>query len=302
MTSHLYQVLAISWFVAATACIDVLLKIGWPYSEPGRWRTLNSREGLGLVVALVVAFLISLCPLLFTQWTLASACVVGFWVVYAVVANGTGMAVRKLDKGHGALGGETWSAMAGSVFGLSRAGLFVLAGVAALIAAAPAWALSAWGPLDFTKWLATTLFGTDLSAGQVMRAGLVAGLAVALVAANLVLASTVIDKLLNWREDKASGSGKNDKDKKGKKAEVSATVRVSEVMGILERMVITVLALMGEFTAAGFVAAIKAFGVSRYEKGGPSGEAAVVGTLASVLIALATALPARWLLSLGGVF
>jgi hypothetical protein len=239
--------------------------------------------------------------MLFTHWTFAIACVVGFWIVYVAAANASGMAVRWLDKGHGGLGSGTWSPMAGSVLALSRVGLLVLAGIAALIAVAPDRALSAWGPLDFTTWLAKSLFGADLSAEQLMHAGLVVGVVVALAAANLVLASTVLDKLLNLREDKATGSGKADKDKKGKKAEVSEPLSVSSLIGILERTVITLLAVMGDFTAAGFVAAVKAFGVSRYDKAGPSAEAAVIGTLSSVLIAFATALAARWLLSVGGV-
>jgi hypothetical protein len=106
------------------------------------------------------------------------------------------------------------------------------------------------------------------------------------VAVNVVLASRVLDKLLNLRLDHP---------------ENTASSRVPAFIGVVERSVITLLAVMGDFTAAGFVAAIKAFGAARYEAGKVPAEAAVIGTLASVLIAFATALPARWLLSIGGV-
>jgi hypothetical protein len=286
MTSHLYQVLAISWFVAAAACVDVVVRVGWPYEAPDRWTGLNGWKGVRLASAFLTGFLLSLCPLLFTQLAMGIACIVGFWVVYLAVAYGARVVIRRVDPKPRSIGSKRWSPWAGVVFGMSRAGMFVVAGVAALIAVAPSWTVRSWALLDPVSWLVKTFWGIDASADQILRAGLVVGVTVALATVNLVLASTVLERLLNILDPKTKEP---------------AHSSVSALIGMLERTVITLLAVMGDFTAAGFIAAIKAFGSGRYGKGLVSAEAGVIGTLASVLIAFAMALPARWLLSMGGV-
>ena len=285
MTSHLFQALAVSWFIAAAACVDVQVRLGWPFEPTGRWKGLTSLPGTSLV-AILSGLVISLCPLLFTHLVAGIVCVIVFWGVYIAVACRAAVLIRRADEGHGAVGSGQWSPRAGLVFGLSRMMMFSMAGVGALIAVSPAWALPSWALLDPTTWLAKTFWGVDASSDQVLRAGLVVGSAVALTAVDLVLASRIVDKLLNLRMANPENPG---------------TSGVSAFIGVLERTVITLLAVVGDFTAAGFVAAIKAFGSSRYESGRVPSEAAVIGTLASVLIAFATALPARWLLSIGGV-
>jgi hypothetical protein len=286
MTSHLLQVLAISWFIAAAACVDVVLRVGWPYQPPDRWREFRGRKGARLVARLLLAFLIGLCPLLFTQLAMSIACVVGFWVVYLAVANGADLVIRRVDPAPRPIGSEKWSPLAGVVFGMSRVGMFSVAGVVALVAVSPSWAIRSWALLDPVSWLVKSFWGIDASADHVLRAGLVVGVTVALTAVNLFLASAVLERLLNILDPKTKEP---------------AHSSVPALIGMLERTVITLLAVIGDFTAAGFIAAIKAFGSGRYGKGRVPSEAAVIGTLASVLIAFATALPARWLLSLGGV-
>lgn len=286
MTSHLLQVLAISWFIAAAVCADAVIRIGWPYQTPDRWRDLRGRKGVRLAARLLLAFLIGLCPLLFTRLPMAIACVVGFWVVYLAVANGADLVIRRVDPTPRSIGSKKWSPLAGVVFGMSRVGMCLVAGVVALIAVSPSWASRSWALLDPASSLAKSLFAIDASADEVLRAGLVVGVTVALAAINLFLASAMTERLLNILDPKTKEP---------------AHSSVSTLIGMLERTVITLLAVIGDFTAAGFIAAIKAFGSGRYRKGRVSSEAAVIGTLASVLIAFATALPARWLLSLGGV-
>jgi hypothetical protein len=192
---------------------------------------------------------------------------------------------------------RSWSPRSGLVFALSRFALIVVVAIAAMTAASQSWALASWSLLAPAGWLARNLWGIDPSDQQVLRAGLVAGIAVALVVVNVVLASGVLELLLggHTRKPKSLLTHTWIEPPKRESSEVSPFI------GVLERAVITLLAITGDFTAAGFVAAIKAFGSNRMDNGSVNPAAAVVGTLVSVLIAFATALPARWLLSMGGV-
>jgi amino acid transporter len=80
---------------------------------------------------LFTGILASLCPLLFTQFAMGIVCVVGFWLVYLAVAGGAAVLFGRADNNHRAIGSDSWSPRAGLIFGLSRAAIFVVAGLEA---------------------------------------------------------------------------------------------------------------------------------------------------------------------------
>jgi hypothetical protein len=293
MDARLYQLVAISWFVAAAVCVDVLVRYGWLLKRSRLRLKIDASNHLPLLLG----FMLSLCPLLFSKPVFGVLCVSAFWVLYLSVGHVAEVACRRMGMGRHSINDRSWSPRSGLVFAFSRFTLIVAVAVGALVAVSPTWTQSSWTLLAPAGWLARNLWGIDPSDQQLLRAGLLAGIAVALAVVNVVLASGVLELLLGGHTSKPKSLLTHTWIEPPKRE----SLEVSPFIGMLERSVITLLAITGDFTAAGFVAAIKAFGSSRMENGSVSPAAAVVGTLVSVLIAFATALPARWLLSMGGV-
>jgi hypothetical protein len=164
--------------------------------------------------------------------------------------------------------------------------------VLAQVITAPGRALPGWLLGDLFGWLMRDGLGIHVSEVDGLRAGLLAGVAVALLIANTYMASEIVGCLCGHRVGLARGGVGDDVE----------SPHVSSTIGVLERMLIVLLAVAGDTTAASFVAAVKAFASGeRIRRNHAAAQAMVVGTLSSMLIAFATALAARQLLAMGGV-
>jgi hypothetical protein len=271
----LFEALAVSWFVAAFLLADCLIRLGWP----GRRSVpLRIRLAAGLPVAVV-------CPLLFAGPAGTLVYLGTFWITYAIVALGAARFAAWVGRDHRSVNSPSWSPGAGLVFAFSRVGLVVVTAVAASILVAAGRALPSWGLLGPASQIVEALWGVNPTETQVLQGGLVVGVVVALAAANVVVASHILGAILAVEAEASPAESPN----------------VTVVIGMIERSVIALLAVMGDFTAAGFVAAIKAFGSGRLGRQGVTPAAAVIGTLFSFLFAFVTALSARWLLQVGGL-
>jgi len=168
---------------------------------------------------------------------------------------------------------------------LSAAGVLMLA----RFISGPGRALAIWYPGEPLQRVIDA-FEVHLSGAEVMRVGLAVGVAIALLIANIWLASDVVGKLLGPKSASVESLA----------PEESKSIPVT--IGVLERLLIVLLALVGDTTAAGFVAAVKAFASSkRLDRQSASAQGMLIGTLASMLIAFTTALAARQILIIGGV-
>lgn len=110
-------------------------------------------------------------------------------------------------------------------------------------------------------------------------------------------ASVLISKILKPADDKI-GLKQGDEDETNSQAGIKpSTIRAGKWIGILERIIVVVMTLWGEFGAIAFVLTAKS--IARFDmlKNQDFAERYLVGTLASAVMAILVALTAKGLLS-----
>jgi hypothetical protein len=150
--------------------------------------------------------------------------------------------------------------------------------------ASAAVAFLVWLPLRETDLPNLVPFASTTAPGDVRQLAVAAILGWALVVLNVVVAKQLIEALLPTEH----GAGDKERDR----------IRMGAAIGVLERVLVVVLTLSGGPVAIGFVVAAKTLArFKKLEEDRDFAERYLLGTLASVTIALISALAAQliWL-------